>query len=62
MQEMDALKEICCSQAGRVQEYYADSLSLYRHEEIKLENELQKSESIVNQFTVQIQELPDGQL
>ena len=28
MQEMDALKEICCSQADRVQEYYADSLSI----------------------------------
>ena len=59
---MDALKEICCFQADRVQKYHADSLSLYRHEENKLENELQKSESMVNQFTVQIQEVPDGQL
>ena len=53
MHEMDALKEICCSQADRVQESYADSLSLFRHEENDSVNELRRSQSTVNQLTVQ---------
>ena len=53
MHEMDALKEMCCSQTDRAQASYADSLSLFRHEENDSENELRKSQSTVNQLTVQ---------
>ena len=53
MHEMHALKEMCCSQADRVQESYADSLSLFRREENDSVNELRKSQSTVNQLTVQ---------
>ena len=53
MHEMDALKEMCRSQTDRVQASYADSLSLFRHEENDSVNELRKSQSTVNQLTVQ---------
>ena len=53
MHEMDALKEICCSQADRAQASYADSLSLFRHEENDSVNGLRRSQSTVNQLTVQ---------
>ena len=50
IQEMKELKEICCSEAERVQASRTDEFS---------RDELRRSQSTVNQRTVRIQELQD---
>ena len=58
MHEVEELNEICSFQAERTQEL-RDGFSPSRHEENHSDKKLRESQSLVDQLTVQIEELQD---